>query len=323
MTDLSIIIVTYKGWQRLDKCLASLESISGSRFSKEVIIVDNTPDPDEISSIKNKYTSFKFIRTPVNGGYGYGVNHGAKTASGKYLLVLNPDTVVSQPAIDHLVEFAQNDSANAIISCRQVNEKGRECNVNGVFPAFLNLTGILRSIFRPPLPVKKGNIIYPDWISGSVMLIARSTFDKLNGFDEDFWMYFEDTDICRRLSESGGEVALLTDTVIEHNHGASSRTDIKTTSLTKTEVHISRHVFISKHIKGFKGAAIQTFLVINNLLTNMLVAVPGLVFFFIPKIFARALIFKNLVAYYTNSIQKGTWISPRSVNYRKPPLSMA
>ena len=317
MIDVSVIVVTYKGWVRLDKCLASLVLSSGTRFSKEVIIVDNTPDPEEISLIKSKYNQFTYIHNPVNGGYGYGVNYGAVKASGKYLLVLNPDTVVTEEAIDRMISFEQTGHPGTLISCKQVNEKGRECNVTGEFPRFLNLTGLLRSIFKPPLPPEIDNMIYPEWVSGSVMLFSRETFDRLNGFDEDFWMYFEDMDICSRIRESGGNVALLTNCVIEHNHGGSSRTDARTTSLTKTEVHISRHVFITKHIKGFKGAAIQTFLVINNLLTSLLVAVPGIVFFFIPKMFVRALIFKNLVAYYLNSILKGTWISPRSVNYIK------
>jgi Predicted glycosyltransferases len=70
-------------------------------------------------------------------------------------------------------------------------------------------------------------------------MIKHETFDKLGGFDEDFWMYSEDVDLCRRIRNAGGEIAFCSNITIEHNHGGSSRVNLKTTSLTKTEVHIS------------------------------------------------------------------------------------
>lgn len=316
MADLSIVIVTYKGWERLDKCLASLSVFSSQTYSKEVIVVDNTPDPEEISYIKRKYPDFSYLHNPVNGGYGYAVNRGAQYSSGKFLLVLNPDTVAAEDAIDILVSAVQNPELG-IISCRQVNEKGRESTVTGSFPAFLNLTGFLRTIFRrKPFPVT-GDIVFPDWVSGSVMLFRRDIFMKLNGFDEDFWMYYEDVDICRRVTKAGWKIALHTGAVIEHNHGGSSRTDVKTTAITKCEVNISRHVYISKHKKGPAKTGIQTFLVINNCLTGFIAAIPGLALFFIPKMFTRFLSFRTILSYYLEAAVSGSWVSRRSVSYKK------
>lgn len=318
MTDLSIIIVTYKGWKRLEKCLYPLASFRNSVFKKEVIIVDNTPDPGEISAIKQKYPGFTYLHNPVNGGFANGSNTGAAIASGKYFLFLNPDTVSSESAIDTLVKTAEKNSNWKILSCRQVNEKGKECIVTGSFPEFLTLTGTMRAIFGKKNKDDGNNdIIFPDWTSGSVILIRKEDFDSMNGFDQDFWMYFEDMDICRRIWDSGGKVALLNGTTIEHNHGGSSRIDTITASLTKTEVHISRHVYIGKHKAGPGRAAMQSFLVVNNLFTSFLAAIPGLLLFFVPKLFVRTLIFRNLVLYYIRSASGRTWISPRSVNYQK------
>lgn len=313
MTELSIIIVTYRGWMRLDKCLFSLAAFSGA-LSIEVIIVDNTPDKDEISPIMAKYPSFTYLHNNINGGYGYANNKGVEHSSGKYLLILNPDTVAGESAVTSLLVVVKKHPEFAIVSCRQVNEKGRECNVMSSLPEFRNLTGLIRSVSGKKSFPADGEFIFPGWVSGSVMLMSKERFNALGGFDDDYWMYFEDVDICKRARDSGGKVVLLQNVSIEHNHGGSSRIDLRTASLTKTEVHISRHVYFSKHRKGLQMVAIQGFLVLNNLVTNFLLALPGLLFFFIPKIFIRALIFRRLVSYYLIAAAGRSWISPRSVN---------
>jgi GT2 family glycosyltransferase len=324
MTDLSIIIVCYKGWKRLTRCLDSLNSFSGKSFSYEVIVVDNKSEDDTIYEIENQYPRFKFIFNTVNGGFANGCNLGAKNALGKYLLFLNPDTISAEEELEKLLNSARQNPSYTILSCRQVNEKGKESIVSGEFPKFTNLTGLLRAIFKSHkpeaasrLPVagrRSPDITFPDWISGSVVMISREAFDDLNGFDEDFWMYYEDVDLCRRARDRGGEVALCRDIVIEHNHGGSSRINLKTTSITKTEVNISRHLYISKHKSGIEKTLIQSFLVINNIISGCLIAIPGLSLFFIPKLLVRTLIFLRLISYYIVSLFRSSWISARSVN---------
>jgi GT2 family glycosyltransferase len=130
-------------------------------------------------------------------------------------------------------------------------------------------------------------------------------------------MYYEDVDLCKRVRDISLEVAFCRNISIEHNHGGSSRINLKTASLTKTEVHISRHVYIHKHFKGFSRFLIQAFLVINNILTCGLMALLGILFFYVPKLFARTLIFFRLIRYYAASVLRQSWISPRSVNFHK------
>jgi GT2 family glycosyltransferase len=149
-----------------------------------------------------------------------------------------------------------------------------------------------------------------------VVLIRKELFIKINGFDEDFWMYFEDVDICTRVRDLGGEIALAGNISIEHNHGGSSRINIKTASLTKTEVRISQHLYISKHKEGFEKLIIQVFLVVNNIISGGLMALTGLLLFFIPKVFARTMIFIKLLLYYFRALSRFSWISPRSVNFQ-------
>jgi GT2 family glycosyltransferase len=319
MTDLSILIVSYKGWNRLVKCLESLDAFTGEKFSFEVIIVDNKSDDAMISEIENRFKKFRFVHNTVNGGYANGCNLAARYAEGLYYLILNPDTVVSESEIERLLDKIKVNPNYGIVSCAQKNEKGKGCIVTGEFPRFLNLTGLQRSLFKIMRSADRNvnaGLSLPDWVSGSVIMISRKNFEECGGMDEDFWMYFEDVDLCRRIRNLNLEVAYYKDITIEHNHGGSSRINLKTATITKTEVHISRHLYISKHKKGSERIFIEVFLVINNLISSGLTAIPGLILFFVPKLFVRALIFSGLIRYYYGALSNLTWISPRSVNFK-------
>ena len=322
MTDLSIIIVCYRGWERLTKCLVALDYFTGINITTEVIVVDNRSDDETIIKIEEEFPKFRFIYNQVNGGYANGCNLGSKSAKGEFLLFLNPDTVASESEVEKLLGIAQQNTSFGVVSCRQVNENGKESIASGQFPNLLNLTGFQRALFgsrKPEAGSRKPEIILPDWISGSVVLMRKEIFQKIHGFDEDFWMYYEDVDLCRRVRNIPLEVAFCENITIEHNHGGSSRINLKTASLTKTEVHISKHLYISKHKTGLERIAIQIFLVINNLISGGLMALLGLLFFFVPKLFARALIFFRLIRYYAGSVSRKSWISPRSVNFHDLP----
>ena len=319
MKDLSVVIVSFRGWSRLSKCLESLDSFTGNIIKTEVIVVDNKSGDTTILNIEKRFPKFRFVYNTVNGGFANGCNLGAKQASGEFILFLNPDTVATESEVEKLLFVARQNPEFGIVSCRQVTEKGKECIVYGPFPSLFNLTGLQRAIFRHRAPRTQSNkpyISFPDWVSGSVIMIKNETFKNAEGFDEDFWMYFEDVDFCRRIRDAGLEVAYCRNITVEHNHGGSSRIDVKTTSLTKTEVRISQHIYISKHKEGFENLFIQTFLILNNLISGGVMAVAGLLLFFIPKMFSRTLIYFRLIKYYVSSLFRLSWSSRRSVNFQ-------
>jgi GT2 family glycosyltransferase len=320
MKDLSVIIVSYKGWNRLMKCLESLSSFTDNLFSLEVIVVDNSSDA-AFHEIENKYPGFRYIYNPVNGGFANGCNLGARSSDGEFLLFLNPDTVVLETETGKLLAAAKQNPDYYIASCRQLTENGNESHAWGQFPDIWNLTGFQRALAKI-FKMKKtdennSEITFPDWVSGSVIMIRKEIFQRINGFDEDFWMYYEDVDLCRRIRDIGGRTAFFRNITVEHNHGGSSRINVRTYSITKTEVFISKHVYISKHTHGTERFLAQVFLVANNLLTGILTAVPGVIFFFVPGIFKRTLAFTRLLNYYIEAFCRLTWISPQSLNYRK------
>lgn len=322
MIDLSVIIVSYKGYERLRQCLDSLKKFSGTLFKAEVIVVNNCPGDDLFSSFENQYPWFRFVNNTINGGYANGCNLGSSFAKGSYFLILNPDTVVTEKSLYDLLSVSKSNSSFIITSCRQITEKGKESIAWGPFPELNSLTGIARAIcktgYKSQVRQKEGfpaDIFFPDWISGSVVMISAENYKRLGGFDEDFWMYFEDVDLCRRARNSGSDIAFCNNIVIEHNHGGSSRINKRTASITKAEVVISRHIYINKHKKGIERFIIQVFLVINTLISLGFTAIAGIIFFFVPKLFLRTFVYGRILEYYLFALVRGTWLSPRSVNY--------
>ena len=319
--DLSVIIVNYRGWDHLSACLNALKDLK-NRISSEVIIVDNNSSDGKLDVFKSDYPGFIFIGNEINGGFANGCNLGSRFANGDFLLFLNPDTVAEAGEVEKLLIRAKSNPENYISSCRQIDKRGRESKAYGLFPDFGTLTGPGRSLFRlifknriNEKPEAGNNFFYPDWVSGSVMIISKVTFEKIGRFDEDYWMYFEDTDICRRARDNEGKIIYFTDITIKHNHGGSSRINLKTTALTKTEVLISNHLYLFKHKIGLERFLLLTWMIFINLLTGLFSALAGLIMFFKPKMFSRVHIYFRLVTYYINVIEHGNWMSPRSVNY--------
>ncbi len=319
--DLSVIIVNYRGWGKLRECLDALSGYIGKKYISEVIVVDNNSADGKIDPFSEEYRSFRFIRNDKNGGFAYGCNRGARESSGNYLLFLNPDTIAGGNAADLLLEKAKGNERDFIISCRQKDKSGDESIAFGHFLAPGYLTGpgralnrLLNGAMNRLKSTGVGNPVHPDWVSGSVIMIRRDFFERLGGFDEDFWMYFEDMDLCKRAREKGGEILYYTDLSIEHMHGGSSRINISTTALTKCEVLISKHLYVSKHFSPPGRIISQILLVIGNIITGLVSALLGTVLFFIPKIFVRVHILIRLLAYYTGAAMRKSWISPRSVN---------
>ena len=323
MPDVSVIIVNFRGWQRLRLCLDSLSAIPQNHFAYEVIIVDNASKDGVLEEFKKQYRGFLFIENTGNNGFANGCNLGAFYASGEQLLFLNPDTVISEQAIEVMLQKIRASNKSTIVSCKQIKENGSEEKSYGIFLSPLTLTGWLRGLNKllsGPIEnrfTQDAESINPDWVSGSVIMISITSLNSLGRWDEDFWMYYEDADLCKRLRNAGGEVIFLKNVVVEHNHGGATRINPSITALTKTEVLISRHIYIAKHSKGIECAFIQSFLIINNVIIGAISAFLGVLFFYNGKLKIYSLIWLSLIKYYFNALINRTWLSHRSVNYRK------
>jgi GT2 family glycosyltransferase len=322
--DISIIIVNYRGWKALDECLESIDSISSKTFSFEVIIVDNFSNDGQFPVFKQKYSKFTFIENTGNNGFSNGCNFGAVIAKGNHFLFLNPDTKLTLEALETLLQTAVLHPEIGILSCLQINENNVFYKQNNLFPALGRFFGISRAIFRKLNKAKleerfntTTDLFYPDWVTGAVIFISKNWFDKIKGWNEDYWLYFEDVDLCKKVTDLGGKVAVTRKATIFHQHGGASRLNVKTKALTKTEVIISKHVYISNQFSTGIQVYLQSLLIFGVLLEKALLSFLSLFLFFIPKLKVNRLMLKNLSVYYFNALQKQTWISPRAMNYLK------
>lgn len=312
----SIIIVNYRGWKPLGRLLTALGNMDETVLRFETIVVDNCSNDGQWETFTQEFKQPIFIKNSGNHGFAHGCNTGAKQATSPLLLFLNPDTLPTQEALVELVT-AYKRLDFAILSCRQsLKAKYKPL----IFPKLGTLTGLQRSVYR--LLNKKNlsskncdeiGVARPDSVSGSIVLVSRAWYDNVEGWDERFWMYFEDDDFSKRVHDLGGKIGFLCQTYIEHAHGGTSRINVATEALTKTEVMISEHVYVAKHFSFIKAFLAHNLLIFNNLLAKSFFGIVGIPFFFIPKARVQTLIMIKLVGYYFKAIFRRTWRSERSV----------
>ncbi len=267
------------------------------------------------------FPQFTFISNTGNNGFANGCNLGAAKSTGSKLLFLNPDTIVNANALFDMLEEVRVRPEYSIVSCGQIREDGSKDRPYGKFLTLFTLTGWQRTIHRLVFGKMEDVIdqtkhyIYPDWVSGSAIMIRRSSFYSLGQWDDDFWMYFEDVDLCHRAKLRNGEIVKLRHVVIGHTHGGSSRINPRITALTKTEVQISRHLYISKHENEWCASCMHSLLILDSMLLGLIPALLGFLLFFIKSLNVYSHIYLRLVNYYLSVLKSGRWISERSVNY--------
>jgi GT2 family glycosyltransferase len=310
--ELSIVIVNYRSWPYLEACLKSLDP-QQDRY--DVLVVDNFSDDGQFDSFAANFPHIKFVRSQTNLGFGGGCRLGASLSSADYLLFLNPDTLANHDAIDSMLQFLKSQNQYGIVSCKQHVKLARHYLL---FPSFRRLSGLLRSA-EARMRARKFAIqrwqsfefIVPDWVSASVLMISRRDYERIGGWNQIFWMYYEDPDLCRRFVDQGGKVALLTNCSISHKHGGSTRLNLETTALTKAEVTISRHVYIHNHFSKTDRILSHSILIASFLLFGSLLALLGIITFFIPRMRLQYMLWQRRWKYYAKVFRTGSWLSPR------------
>ncbi len=292
---------------------------SQAEFSHEIIVVDNNSGDGQFDDFTKRYPQVIFIANPINSGFASACNLAAINAEAQTLLFLNPDTLASLETIKKVNAFCQTHTEYGIVSCLQSAKLSHHIKA---LPRIYTLFGPLRSLYflinqklKRTKSIDSHSVLEPQWVSGSMVMIRKNWFDKVGGWCEDYWMYSEDIDLSKQVSSHGGKIAILTDLSIEHSHGGASRKNLKTAAITKTEVLISQHVYISRNLRGLECILCHGALIINNLLFKGLFAILGIPFFFIPKLKLQQHIFWNLIKYYFNSLKTRQWRSKRSIRY--------
>jgi hypothetical protein len=234
MNKVSVIIVNWNTKNYLDKCLHSLETNAGDRITLEIIVIDNNSSDESVTMVKERHPDIRLIENKNNVGFAKANNIGIEKASGDYILLLNPDTLVKQNSIKKLLQFLQNNQTYGAVGPKILNSDGTiqyECARN--FPTVLSEFFVTSTIYKR-FPANKfaGRYLITYWnhedsrdvacISGACMLIRKRCFDSIGLLDESFFMYAEDTDFCYRLNKKGYSIRYVAESEIIHHWGKSS-----------------------------------------------------------------------------------------------------
>lgn len=230
--QLSIIIVNYKSARLVRNCLRSIFE-SHIDFPFEVIVVDNDSHDGMGELLAKEFPAVKFIQSEKNTGMGSGNNLGARHASGKYLFIVNPDIFFFPDSIKKLVDYLKQNESVGVLAPQLLNAD--RTPQHACYRRHGLLTPIYRRTFLGKMPFAKKDlarfllldknhdeIFEPDWIQGSCVMIPKKVFESVGGFDEDFFMYFEDTDLCRRIKNNGHRIVHYPESKVIHLHRKQS-----------------------------------------------------------------------------------------------------
>ena len=225
--ELSIIIVNFRSKAKLISCLDSIYRANLADISYEVIVVENNSG-DDLSDLTAKYPGLKVIVSEHNLGMGGGNNLGIKNSSGRFILISNPDIVFEPDTIKKLFHYLATNLKAGLVAPKLVNPDGSLQLSCLTFPKLyiplLRRTSIGR-FFKKQLDyylmaeADHDLVQSVDWVLGACFIVRRADLEKNNKlFDERYFMYFEDVDLCRRTKHRGQEVIYYPEVKVIHNH---------------------------------------------------------------------------------------------------------
>jgi N-acetylglucosaminyl-diphospho-decaprenol L-rhamnosyltransferase len=208
---LDVVIVSYRSRDLLRECLGALRDHPASR-PMSVVVVDNSSGDETVDMVSRDFQEVDLVASPDNLGFAAATNLGARRGAGPYLLALNPDTAVTEGALDGVLAVLEDHPEVAVVGARLLRPDGSfDHAARRSFPTPLSALGHFSGVgrrvgasgplaaYRAP-DVDSGRV---DAVNGAFMLMRRSAFEEAGGFDEGYWMYMEDLDLSYRLAQRG------------------------------------------------------------------------------------------------------------------------
>lgn len=230
----SVIIVSYNTREILRACLERLFAVT-SDLVLEVIVVDNASRDASADMVERDFPGVRLIRSQTNLGFAAANNVGFKMASGDYILLLNPDALVEPGALQRSLACMAADPAIGMGGGLLLGKAGEWQPSARLFPSLLNELLVLSGL-AARFPKSRffgrfdrtwddsGKPVEVDWVPGAFTLIRRSALEAVGAFDERFFLYYEEVDLCRRFRQAGWTIWYWPDAVIRHWGGESSKT---------------------------------------------------------------------------------------------------
>ncbi len=250
MIQISIIIVSYNTEKLLFNCIKSIyESISNMAI--EIIVVDNDSKDNSVEMIRESFPQVQLFKSDLNVGFGPANNIGILHAKGKYLFLLNSDTIMIKNSLINFWDFMEKVENQNVACCGGVllgsdlQEQNSFGNFPSIFQAFfeLGLNKIFTKFYNQNISIATKNYsknfvnaFKVDYLSGAAIFIRKSVLDKFGGFDEDFFFYFEETELQKRFSRKGYYSSLIPNSEIIHFGGMSTSSNFQLEMMEKGKV---------------------------------------------------------------------------------------
>ena len=264
MSDLSIIVVSYNTKDHLERCL---DAIAGGEH--EVIVVDNASSDGSQRLVRERFPAVRLVELPENRGFGAGNNEGMRIASGRWFLLLNSDAWPVGEAIGELAAFGDRHPKIGIAGPRLLNPDGSlQRSVRG-FPTVWRLATeyfFLRKLAPGSRALNAfygagfdhGTVRKAEYLMGAVLLVRREAIAEVGGFDERFFMFSEETDLCYRMRQAGWTVEFYPEAEFVHVGGASTRAEWGRMYREQLRGHL---LFLAKHQSLYRAERARRMLV--------------------------------------------------------------
>lgn len=256
--DLSIAIVSYNTKEILLDCLRSVQTHT-TTLAYEVIVVDNDSRDGTVPALTAAYPAMKVVANLNNRGFAKAVNQALAVSRGRHMLLLNSDTIVRDQALATMVTYLDDHPDVGAVSCKQWTGDGHLNQTCFPFPSirdhlfysalFQRISPAMQATAAATHAVDCTQSQDVDWANGACLMIRRSLLQQLGGLDEEFFMYFEDVDLCRRLRQQGYRIHHIAEAEIVHFIGCSSGRDRERLQLVW---EFSRIRYVEKHFSPVK-----------------------------------------------------------------------
>jgi GT2 family glycosyltransferase len=252
--QVAVVVVSYNTRDVLVSCLASVIESTHSR-DIEIVVVDNASTDGSLESVRQTYPQVMTIANPANAGFGVACNQGIRATTAPFILVLNSDAFINSQSFQVLHDALSKNAQCGAAGCRIVNAAGEETTNTRNFLTPLNQaaeqSGLVRWINWKYL--RRNHVLTldrndqdcsVDWIDGACLMVRRNALDEVGLFDESFFMYSEDEDLCLRLRQRGWTICYSATATARH-HGAASTSQNSFEMLR--QFYFSQMLFVSKH----------------------------------------------------------------------------
>lgn len=269
--EISIVIVNYNVKHFLEQCLMAIERAKHN-LAIETIVVDNASVDGSQTLLKKKFPQVRLIENHKNLGFGRANNQALKIARGKYVLILNPDTLIQEDTLQVLKNFLDEHPEASLVGCKLINPDGTfqiasRRSIPTPWVAFAKISGLSR-IFPKTKIFGRYNLTYlspeieseVDILSGSLMMARKDALEKVGYFDEDYFMYGEDIDLCYKIKKAGGKIYYTPRTKAIHYKGESTK---KGEFSYITNFYSSMLIFIDKHFKDRYSIFVKSILILG------------------------------------------------------------